>query len=80
MDGQIIRTGRGKVGKKGIGIGNHQVNVEGKLGYFLQGFNDRGAYRQIWHEMAIHDVNVQQIRSASLDRGHLVGQAGKVGR
>jgi hypothetical protein len=30
--------------------------------------------------MAIHDVNMQQICSASFDRGHFVGQAGKVGR
>ena len=79
MHGQIVGAGGGELTQEDIGIRNHQVNVEGKLGHFLQRFDDRWTDRQVRYEMAVHDVDVQQIGSASFDRGHFVGQTGKIG-
>ena len=80
MNGQIVRSRCGKLGDERVGIRDHEMDVERKLGDFSQRFDDGRADSQVRHEMSVHDVNVEQIGSASLDGGHFVGQAGKVSR
>ncbi len=57
-----------------IRILNHQVDVERDRGDPVDGAHDQRAKRDVWHEMAIHDVEVQQIGAAALDGRDLGSQ------
>ena len=50
----------------GVGIVDHQVNVERPCGNPPQRLDHRQAERQIGHEVPIHDVDVQSIRASGL--------------
>ena len=43
------------------------MDVEGGVGDFANGLNDGGTDCNIWHEMAIHDINVDPIGSSFND-------------
>ena len=40
------------------------MDVEGCIGDFANGLNDGGSDRNIWHEMAVHYVNVDPVGSS----------------
>src|SRR5262249_57360901 len=42
--------------------------------------DDRRSHGKIRHEMSIHDVDVDAVRSRALGLGHLLAQAGEIGR
>ena len=50
-----------------IRVLNHQVDVERHGGDPVDGPHDQRTERDVRHEMAIHDVEVQQIGAAALD-------------
>jgi hypothetical protein len=52
-----------------IRIRDHQVHVERHRRDPLDGCDDGRADRDVRHEVAVHDIHVDQIRAASLDRG-----------
>ena len=63
-----------------FGIFDHQVDVEGKF----RGFPDRGdeprADRDVGDEMAVHDVDVNPVRSRGLDGNDLFAETAEVRR
>ena len=63
-----------------VGIGNHQVRIEGDLRMRCDGAHHGGAKGEVGHEVPVHDVEVQQFRTSPLDLGHLVREARKIGR
>jgi len=65
---------------KEIGIGNHQMRLQRQARHSSQRFDDRRAHGKIWHEMSVHDVHMNAVRSSTLGLGHLFAQAGKIGR
>ena len=48
--------------------------------HFPQRADDRRAHRNVGHEMPVHDVDMDAIRAGSLGLGHLIAQAGEIGR
>ena len=58
-----------------IRVRDHQVDVERHLGDPLERLHDRRADRDVRHEMAVHDVDVNQIGAAALDGGDGVCRA-----
>ena len=64
----------------GIGVRDHQVEIEGEAGDFTDGFYDRRPHREIGDEMAVHDVDVEHSGSAAFHLGDVLSEAGKVRR
>jgi hypothetical protein len=63
-----------------VGSGHHQMRVEGDAGPCRKITDHRRSEGEVWHEVPIHDVEVQQVCTSTLDLGHLVGKARKIGR
>ena len=63
-----------------IGVENHQVHVERNLGHLVDGLHDQRSERDVRHEMAVHDVQVQQVGATPFDLGDLRCQRGEIGR
>ncbi len=61
-----------------IGVGDHQVHVQRNGGHAVHRLHDRRPHRQVRHEVPVHDVDVQQVGSATLDRRDLLAQRGEV--
>jgi hypothetical protein len=43
-----------------VGFFNHKMDIKGKMRYGMQGLDDWWTDREIWHEVAVHNVHVQQ--------------------
>ena len=62
-----------------LGILYHQMAVEKIFGMFSKAFNNRGAHSEIRHKMAIHDIEVEPVRTVfSDDINRFFGKAGKI--
>jgi hypothetical protein len=55
------------------------MHFERQLRHALQRGDDGRPDRDVRHEMAVHDVDVQQIRAAGFHARHFVRQAREVG-
>jgi hypothetical protein len=55
------------------------MNVERKRRQPLQRLDDLGAKGQVWHEPAVHHVDMNPVRAAILAPGDVVGQPAEVG-
>ena len=42
--------------------------------------DDRRTHGNVGHEMSVHHVDVDAVRAGSLSLGHLIAQAGEIGR
>ena len=63
-----------------VGFGHHQVCVEGDLRSPRDVANHEGAEGEVGYEVAVHDIEMQQIRTSPLDLSHLVSEVGEIGR
>ena len=79
VHGATVRAGRGELVEQISGVVDHEVAVEVHVGTRTQAFDHWRADRQVRHEVAVHDVDVQQIGIGS-DRLHLSRQLREVTR
>ena len=79
MDGNPVGPGVGEVGNVLVGILNHQVAVENGGGGLAERLHDGRAERDVGHEVAVHDIDVDDRASTSDGTLHLIGKVGEVG-
>ena len=79
MDGDPVGARLEIARERLLGPLDHQVHVERKARRFLQGFDDRRPDRQARHEMPVHDIHVDEVRSSLFGRRHRLRQPCKVG-
>ena len=60
------------------GICNHEVHVERNPGGAFHVSDDWRANGDVRHEMAVHDVDVNEIGTAPLGGGHGLAERGKI--
>ena len=58
---EIVRSGLGELGDKGIGVCDHEVDVERQLGDFSERRHDRRTDGQIRHKMPVHDIDMEEV-------------------
>jgi hypothetical protein len=75
---EIVRSSFRELGDKGVGVGDHEMDVERQRGNFSKGRHDRRTDGQIRNEMSVHDIDVQKIGPSSFHGCYLLGQSGKV--
>ena len=80
VDRDHRRAGLGEGVDVAIGIGDHQVDVERHRRDPLERPDDRRADRDVRHEVAVHDVDVNQVGAAALDGRDRVAEGREVGR
>src|SRR5688572_2716929 len=80
MDRDLIRTRFDKYRSIAIGISDHQVSIESQLGDLPDSLHHRRAEGEIWHEVAVHYIDVQHSYPCALDFADLIRQPGKVRR
>ena len=64
---------------KPLRLDDHEVHVERQRGAPAHRLDDLRAEREIRHELAIHDVDVNPVGAAGLAHRDLVAQASEVG-
>jgi hypothetical protein len=80
MNGQQIGAGVAVSLQVTLGIGDHQVHVEGKTGDPSDRLNDGDAKAQVGDEMPVHHVEMQDLRSRLLqtpDRRFKIAEIGR---
>jgi hypothetical protein len=77
---EVIRASLGELGDKGVGIGDHEVDVKREFRDFSERCYDRWANGQVRDEVSVHDIDVQKVGPCTLYGCHLLGQSGKVSR
>ena len=78
VDRDPVRAGVQVFRKRPLRVLDHQVDVEGQPRGLAQRPDDRRADRQVRHEVAVHDVDVDDVGSARFDHRQGVRQAGEV--
>ena len=73
-------TRRGKRFDVPVRVGDHQVNIQRDLRDPLQRSDHRWADRDVRHEVAVHDVDMDQISAAPLHGGDRRSEGGEIGR
>ena len=79
MDGDDVRAGLGEGIQEQIDRRDHQMDVERLFAVRAQRFHDRGADRQVRHEMPVHHVDVDPVGAGRVDRAHFLAELGEVG-
>ena len=67
-------------GHEGVGVFDHEVNVEGQARDRPDRLHDHGTKRKIRHEMAVHHVHVDHIGAGCLHRAYFLFQVEEVCR
>ena len=67
-----VRSGLRKFVDEKIGIENHQVRFQRQARHSSQRLDNHRAQRKVRHEMSVHHVNVDSVRSRTLGLGHLI--------
>ena len=80
VHGNHRRAGLGERLEVAIGLFDHQVDVERDPGDALERADDRRADGDVRHEVAVHDVDVNEVGAAALRRGDGAAERGEVGR
>ena len=75
---EIVRSCLCELGDKGIGVRNHEVDVEGQLSDFSERRYDRRTDGQIGDEMSVHDIDMEDVGPRPFHGCHFLGQSGKV--
>ena len=78
VDAHQVGPGFGEVGDEGVGVFDHHVAVEGQPGDGAEGLDHGRPEGDVGHEVAVHDVDVEEGGSAAFGRGDLVGEMGEV--
>jgi len=80
MHNERVGAGVGEFIQEEIRGGNHQMGFQAQARYLAERFDDRRAHRNVGHEMAVHHVHVDAVSSTAFSFGHLLAQAGEIGR
>ncbi len=80
VDGDDVGAGVGEGGDIGVGRGNHQVYIEGLFGQRAERLDEPRAERDVGHEVAVHDVDVDAVGAGPVDGADFLAQPGKVRR
>src|SRR4029077_7287884 len=80
MNGNPVCACLDKDGNELVGILDHQVAVKGKVGDFAQGLHNRRSNRQVWDEMAVHDIDMDHRTTPLGGTADLISQMGEVRR
>jgi len=70
---EIIRSSFGELGDKGIGVCDHEVDVERHLGDFSERRHNRWTDGQIRHEMPVHNIDMKEIGPRAFHGCNFVG-------
>ena len=79
MHGDDVGAGFGEGFEIGIARRDHQMHVERLLGVRPDRFDDVRADRNVRHEMAVHDVDMDPVGAGGIDRAHLLAELGEIG-
>jgi len=74
-----VRSRSGKVGNVPLGLDNHQVHVDGKLGGLSDSLDNDGTERDVGYEAPIHDVDVNPIGACGGDGANFFVETAEVG-
>ncbi len=72
MHRNLIGAGFNEDGRVGVGVVDHQVDVEREFGDLADRFNHRRTESQIGDEMAVHYVDVEHGGAAAFHFGDIV--------
>src|SRR5262245_8200677 len=78
VDGDLVGAGGREIGQVALGLHDHQVDIEGQAGSLTDRLYHHGADREVRHEPAVHDVDVEQVGPGGLDLGDIVGEGSEV--
>ena len=79
MHGDDVGAGLGEGFQIGVAWRDHQVHVEQLPAVWAQRLHDVGADRDVGHEMAVHDVDMDPVGPGGIDRAHLLAELCEVG-
>ena len=80
VNGDAVGAGLGKRLDVGIDRRDHQMHVEGQRAVGSERRDDARADGQVGHEMPVHHIDMQPVRTGVRDRPHLLAKARKVSR
>ena len=80
VHGQGLCPSFDKRGNVAVRILDHQVDVEGHVGDPMEGTNDWWPDREVWNEVAVHDVHVNGVCATALGGRDGSAQLGEIGR
>ena len=63
-----------------IGVLDHEMHIQRHRNRFAQRAHDRRPNGDVWHEMTIHHVNMQQLRSSVDGGARVIAQTGEICR
>ena len=79
MHGDDVGARLGEGFEIGIARRDHQMHVERLLGVGPDRFDDIRADRNVGHEMAVHDVDMDPVGAGGIDRADLLAELGEIG-
>ena len=79
MEGDDVCTRLGEGFEILFRLHNHQVDIQGFLGFLLNRLNDRDSEGDIGHEAAVHHVTVEPVGFAAVDHLDVAFQVQEVG-
>ncbi len=79
MDGQSACTGFGKRLEVALGLFDHQMHIEGQSGDAPAGLHNEGSHGDVGDKVAVHDIDVQPVRTGRFAGSDLFAQTGEVG-
>ena len=74
VDGNHVRARTREVLDVAVGTVDHEMHVHRAGGHTPHRVGDKGPYRDVGHEMPVHDVDVDPLRAGLVDRAHLASQ------
>ncbi len=80
MDGDDVGAGLGEGLEIRIAGRDHQMGVEDLFGRAAYGLHDRRPERNVGHEVAVHDVDMDPVGASRVNGAHFVAQFSEVGR
>jgi hypothetical protein len=80
MDGNDVRACLCERLKIRVRRLDHEMNIEGLLRPRADAFDEARPKRDVGHEMAVHDVDMNPVTSGLVDRSDLLAEAGEIGR
>jgi len=80
MHGQVRRAGLGEGLEEAERLDDHEVHVEREPGHAVQRLDDQGSEREVRHELAVHDVHMEEVGARALDARDLLRELREVGR
>ena len=79
MNCDDVGSGLGKGIEQRIDRRNHQMNVEGEFAVRTKRLHNCRTDGEVRNEMAIHDVDVNPVRSRRIDRADLLAEPSEIG-